>query len=80
MLKAVLCISAFCTATLTSVTPAVAYDGALPVSINQIMMETGGNIKHDTDMLRYKRDEKAFRKITSNTTKIANLKAMKVRL
>ena len=60
VLKAVLCISAFCTATLTSVTPAVAYDGALPVSINQIMMETGGNIKHDTDMLRYKRDEKSI--------------------
>lgn len=60
VLKAVLCISAFCTASLTSVTPAVAYDGALPVSINQIMMETGGNIKHDTDMLRYKRDEKSI--------------------
>lgn len=60
VLKAVLCISAFCTATLTSVTPTVAYDGALPVSINQIMMETGGNIKHDTDMLRYKRDEKSI--------------------
>ena len=60
VLKAVLCISAFCTATLTSVTPAVAYDGALPVSINQIMMETGGNIKHDTDILRYKRDEKSI--------------------
>ncbi|PWL73628.1 hypothetical protein DBY21_10825 [Candidatus Gastranaerophilales bacterium] len=60
VLKAVLCISAFCTAALTSVTPAVAYDGALPVSINQIMMETGGNIKHDTDMLRYKRDEKSI--------------------
>ncbi len=60
VLKAVICISAFCTATLTSVTPAVAYDGALPVSINQIMMETGGNIKHDTDMLRYKRDEKSI--------------------
>lgn len=58
VLKAVLCISTFCTATLPSVTPAIAYDGALPVSINQIMMETGGNIKHDTDMLRYKRDEK----------------------
>lgn len=60
VLKTVLYISAFFTAALTSVTPAVAYDGALPVSINQIMMETGGNIKHDTDMLRYKRDEKSI--------------------
>ncbi len=58
VLKTVLYISAFFTAALTSVTPAVAYNGTLPVSINQIMMETGGNIKHDTDMLRYKRDEK----------------------
>ena len=42
----------------SSITPAIAYDGALPVSINQIMMESGGNIKHDADMLRYKRNEK----------------------
>ena len=60
-LKAILCVSAFCTIALpATITPVEAYDGALPVSINQIMMESGaaGNIKHDTDMLKYKRDEK----------------------
>lgn len=62
VLKAVVCLSAFCAIALpASVTAASAYDGALPVSINQIMMESGGNIKHDTDMLRYKRNEKDIR-------------------
>ena len=60
-IRAILFTSALCTTVLPfNITPALAYDGALPVSINQIMMESGaaGNIKHDTDMLRYKRDEK----------------------
>ncbi len=61
VIKAVLCVSTLCTIVLPStITPASAYDGALPISINQIMMEGGaaGTVKHDTDMLRYKRDEK----------------------
>ncbi len=61
VVKAILCASAFCTIAIpATINPVAAYDGALPVSINQIMMEGGaaGNIKHDTDMLRYKRDEK----------------------
>ncbi len=60
-IRAILFTSALCTTVLPfNITPALAYDGALPVSINQIMMESGaaGNIKHDTDMLKYKRDEK----------------------
>ena len=58
VVKAILCTSAFCAIAIpATITPATAYDGALPVSINQIMME-GGAAKHDTDMLRYKRDEK----------------------
>ena len=59
--KTLLSVSVFCAIALpASITPTIAYDGALPVSINQIMMESGaaGNIKHDTDMLKYKRDEK----------------------
>ena len=61
VVKAILCTSAFCAIAIpATITPATAYDGALPVSINQIMMEGGaaGTVKHDTDMLRYKRDEK----------------------
>lgn len=60
VLKAILSISACCAIALpASITPASATGGGvLPVSINQIMMESGGNIKHDTDMLRFKRDEK----------------------
>ena len=60
-IRAILFTSALCTTVLPfNITPALAYDGALPVSINQIMMDSGaaGNIKHDTDMLKYKRDEK----------------------
>ena len=60
-IRTILFTSALCTTVLPfNITPALAYDGALPVSINQIMMESGaaGNIKHDTDMLKYKRDEK----------------------
>lgn len=61
LLKMILCTAAFSSIALpAAVTPANAYDGALPVSINQIMMEQGGNIKHDVDELRYKRNEKAI--------------------
>lgn len=64
VLKAILGISALCVIAIpASVTPANAYEGALPVSINQIMMESGagGSMKHDTDMLRYKRNEKEIK-------------------
>lgn len=64
VLKAILGISALCAIAIpASVTPANAYEGALPVSINQIMMESGagGSMKHDTDMLRYKRNEKEIK-------------------
>lgn len=69
VLKAILSISACCALAIpASVTPAFANPGALPVSINQIMMESGagGNIKHDTDMLRYKRYEKDIREDYQN--------------
>ena len=59
--KAILGISAFCAIALPSTThPALAADPVLPVSIQQMMMEGGaaGSIKHDTDMMRFKRDEK----------------------
>ena len=64
VLKAILGISALCVIAIpASVTPANAYEGALPVSINQIMMESGAgwSMKHDTDMLRYKRNEKEIK-------------------
>ena len=59
--KAILGISAFCAIALPSaIHPAQAADPVLPVSIQQMMMEGGaaGSIKHDTDMMRFKRDEK----------------------
>lgn len=56
ILNAILCISAFCTIALpASVTPAnAAGEFVMPQSI---MNEVGGNIKHDTDSMRYKYDE-----------------------
>ncbi len=73
VLKAVVCLSTICAIALpTAFTPAQAYDGALPVSINQIMMETGTNMKHDTDLLRYKRNEKDIQEDYTNFTQNRN--------
>lgn len=58
VLNAILGISACCFIAIPASINSAEANGVLPVSINQIMMESGGNIKHDTDMLRFKRDEK----------------------
>ncbi len=63
VLKAIIGLSAVCAITIpTSLNSAQAADPVLPISIQQMMMEGGaaGSIKHDTDMLRYKRDEKSI--------------------
>ena len=63
VLKAIIGLSAVCAITVpTSLNSAQAADPVLPISIQQMMMEGGaaGSVKHDTDMLRYKRDEKSI--------------------
>lgn len=56
VLNAFLCASACCAIALpASVTPAYSADFVMPPSI---MNEVGGNMKHDTDSLRYKYDER----------------------
>lgn len=63
VLKAIIGLSAVCAITIpASLNSAQAADPVLPISIQQMMMEGGaaGSIKHDTDMLRYKRDEKSI--------------------
>lgn len=61
VLKAIIGLSAVCAITIpASLNSAQAADPVLPISIQQMMMEGGaaGSIKHDTDMMRFKRDEK----------------------
>ena len=62
LLKTMICVVAFSSVVLpATISPANAYDaGSLPVSINQIMMEQGSNIKHGTDDMRYLRNEKTI--------------------
>lgn len=61
LFKTIVCAAAFCSIVLpASIAPANAFEGTLPVSINQIMMEQGSNIKHGTDELRYLRNEKTI--------------------
>ncbi len=63
VLKAIIGLSAVCAITIpASLNSAQAADPVLPISIQQMMMEGGaaGSVKHDTDMLRYKRDEKSI--------------------
>lgn len=53
ILSTILCVSACCA--IASVTPAKAVDFVMPPSI---MTEVGGNMKHDTESLRYKYNER----------------------
>ncbi len=61
VLKAIIGLSAVCAITVpTSLNSAQA--DPIPNSIQQIIMEGGvpGSVKHDTDLLKYKRDEKSI--------------------